>query len=86
MKSFPIAALVAGASLLALSQTAVGQTGTPIPQARPLAHTTSLQPPRSRPAHRQAADIRLARVQAWRAPVSCSSFGCGRMILLGVAY
>ena len=86
MKSFPVAALVAGACLLALSQTAVGQTGAPIPQARPAAQTTSVQPTQSRPLQRRAADVRFARVQAWRAPVSCSSLGCRRMILLGIAY
>ena len=87
MRSFVIAALVAGASLLALSQAAVAQTGsTPTPQARPLAQTISVQPTRSRPLRRRTADMRLARVQAWRAPASCSSFGCGRVILLGIAY
>ena len=88
MRSFPIAALVAGASLLALSQAAVGQTGegVPTPQARPLAQTISVQPTRSRPVLRRTADMRLARVQAWRAPASCSSFACGRLILLGIAY
>jgi hypothetical protein len=85
MKAFPITAIIAGASMLALSHSAVAQPGV-LPPERPLAQVGDVRsPPVVQPAPRRAAPSeRLARVQAPTPP--CSQFGCRRMILLGIAY
>ena len=75
MRPFSITAIVAGASLLVMGHSAIGQAGV-LPPERP-ARTAEAQPPRAQPAHSQAAPARLARVQPAAPP---------RVILLGIAY
>jgi hypothetical protein len=76
MRPFSIAAIAAGASLLVVSHSAIGQ---PLPPERP-ARTAQAQPDRAQPAHGPAAPARLARVQPTAPPC------CRPMVLLGIAY
>jgi hypothetical protein len=78
MRPFSIAAIAAGASLLVMSHSAIGQPG--VLSTEQPARTAEAQPSRAQPAHSQTAPARLARIQPPAPPC------CRRVILLGIAY
>jgi hypothetical protein len=85
MKSRHLTALVAGASLLALSCSALAQSGAtnPEPAAPTVQVPSSNVPlPPSRVARRPA----VVPVQVSRSASPCAMFTCRRVVLLGIAY